>query len=174
MSRAFDFCVKRVLDEEGGLSDHRLDPGGRTSLGITQATLDAAHDKLPGLPAKVDQLTRAHALTIYDFLYWRPICGDELPLGMALLTFDAAVNQGVHDASCFLQLAVGELPDGRIGPVTLAAAQRAKPAVLTELAAQRMRDYLRCGAAQQKAFGLGWSRRLMRVFAAALAAPLEA
>ena len=174
MGRQFDYCARRVLEEEGGESDHPKDPGGHTNLGITQATLNHARHLIHGLPATVDKLTRADALAIYEDLYWRPIRGDELPLGLALVVFDAAVNQGVGDATRFLQLAVRTVPDGIFGSATLAAVSRAKPgATINEVAARRMYDYMQLDHLED-AFGLGWARRLMRIHDMALAAPVVA
>lgn len=171
MSRAFAYCAQRVLEEEGGEVDHPKDPGGHTNLGITQATLNHARNVIHGLPARVGELTRSDALTIYEALYWRPVRGDDLPLGLALIVFDAAVNQGVGDATRFLQLAVRTAADGIFGPATLAAVSRAKPgATINEVAARRMFDYMQLDHLQS-AFGLGWSRRLMRIHDMALAAP---
>lgn len=168
MSRAFAYIADRVLAEEGGLVDHARDPGGRTNLGVTQATLNHARNVIPSLPRTVDQLTRGDALSIYAALYWRPIRGDELPLGLAMIVFDAAINQGPADAARFLQLAVGVTPDGIVGPRTIAAANRADVRkAVTEVAARRMHDYMLLDHLQD-AFGLGWSRRLMRIYAQAL------
>lgn len=170
-SRAFDYCVKIVLEHEGGFSDHPADPGGKTNLGVTQATLNHAQHVVHGLPARVADLDRDGALAVYEALYWRPIRGDELPLGLALIAFDAAVNQGVSDATRFLQLAVRTAADGIFGPATLAAVKRANPrATILEVGARRMHDYMLLDHLDDT-FGLGWSRRLVQTLAAALAAP---
>lgn len=164
----FAYIADRVLAEEGGLVDHVRDPGGRTNLGVTQKTLNHARNVLPTLPARVDHLTRADALSVYEALYWRPVRGDELPRGLAMIVFDAAINQGVGDAARFLQLAVGARPDGAIGPITLAAVQRANVReAIAEVAARRMHDYMLLDHLQDT-FGLGWSRRLMRIYAHSL------
>ncbi|GAB2619808.1 glycoside hydrolase family 108 protein [Novilysobacter erysipheiresistens] len=174
MSRNFAYCATRVLDEEGGLVDHPRDPGDRTNLGVTQATLNHARNVIMGLPARVDDLTRGDALLIYEALYWRPMRGDDLPLGLALIVFDCAINQGVGDAARFLQLAVKTAADGIVGDKTLAAVARSKPgATINEVGARRMFDYMQLDHLQDT-FGLGWSRRLMRIHDMALAAPSEA
>lgn len=170
MSRNFDYCAKRVLGHEGGEVNDPRDPGGHTNLGITQKTLNHARNLLPGLPARVPDLTTADALSIYEALYWTPVRGDELPVGLALIVFDAAVNQGVADAVRFLQSAVGAAPDGVFGPRTLDAAQRADArAAILEVAARRMFDYMQLDHLQDR-FGLGWSRRLCQILADALGA----
>lgn len=167
MSRAFDFCLKAVFDHEGGEVDDPRDPGGHTNMGITQGSLNAARSVLAGLPESVDQLTRNDSARIYRALYWEPIHGDELPVGLALMTFDCAVNQGQSDAKRFLQLAVGVAADGVIGPKTLVAAAKAGSTAIIEFAARRMHDYMLLDSLQDR-FGLGWSRRLMRTLAIAL------
>lgn len=171
MSRAFSYCAKIVLGHEGGEVNDTRDPGGHTNLGVTQKTLNHARNVIHGLPATVGQLATDDALLIYEALYWRPIRGEDLPLGVALIAFDAAINQGVGDAVRFLQLAVKTVPDGVFGPKTLDAVLRAKPReLILEIAARRMFDYMQLDHLQD-AFGLGWSRRLMRVLADALTAP---
>lgn len=174
MSRAFAYCSKFVLAVEGGFSDDPKDPGGATNLGITQVTLDRARHFhfLPGLPISVSDLTESQSLAIYELLYWTPIHGDELPIGLALIVFDAAVNQGERDAVRFLQSAVGVGLDGHIGPRTIEAALIMPPRkAIIEVAAQRMFDYMQLDNLQGR-FGLGWSRRLMWIVAAALEAKL--
>lgn len=167
MSRAFDYCMKIVFAHEGGEVDDPRDPGGHTNMGITQATLNRARKTLQGLPASVSDLTRHDCTRIYEALYWRPVRGDELPLPLALLTFDACVNQGEGDAKRFLQQAVGVKVDGAIGPKTLAAAQRSGRPAIEELAARRMHDYMLLDKLDDT-FGLGWSRRLCHVYGEAL------
>jgi lysozyme family protein len=157
----FQWCAGHVLGVEGGEVDHPRDPGGHTKYGVTQTTLDRAHALIAGLPANVGDLTGAHALQVYEALYWRPVRGDELPLPLALLTFDAAVNQGPERAAQFLQAAVGASVDGRVGDRTVQAAQRADlRKAIDELAARRMHAYMLLDALDDT-FGLGWSRRLI-------------
>lgn len=167
MSRAFDFCLKAVFDHEGGEVNDSHDPGGHTNMGITQGTLDGARKVIAGLPESVSDLTRNDCARIYRSLYWEPIHGDELPVALALLAFDCAVNQGHADAKRFLQFAVGVTADGAIGPKTLAAAAGSGAPALIEMAARRMYDYMLLDAIQVR-FGLGWSRRLMATLALAL------
>ncbi|MBB1061890.1 glycosyl hydrolase 108 family protein [Marilutibacter spongiae] len=169
MSSAFEYCLRILLGHEGGEVNHAADPGGHTNLGITQRTLDRARGVIQHLPASVSSLTLLQAKVIYDVMYWRPIHGDALPLGLALLAFDACVNQGEGDAKQFLQKALRVKVDGQIGPRTLAAAARAGRAELEEYAALRMHDYMLLDHLDDT-FGLGWSRRLCRVFATALLA----
>ena len=87
--------------------------------------------------------------------------GDDLPPALALLVFDAAVNNGVARAARWLQQALGVTADGAIGPVTLAAiGARAGDgeALCAEVLARRM-DFM-AALPTWRTFGLGWARRL--------------
>lgn len=166
---AFDFAVSHVLLEEGGLSDHPADPGGRTNFGVTQTTLDAVRSSYPelNLPLTVDRLFSHHAKEIYRRHYWAPIRGDELPVGVALWMLDTAVNHGPGRAIRMLQQALGVKVDGWIGAKTLAAARAAdRRALLDEVSARRAHHYMLQDAIDDD-FGLGWARRLFRTYSAA-------
>jgi len=122
----FDYCASLVLGHEGGLVDDPADKGGRTNLGVTQGTLTSARAVIPGLPEKVDDLTRGQALAIYKALYWDKAKCDELPEPVDFLVFDAAINCGVGGAAKQLQRALVRLganirDDGAIGPLTMSA-----------------------------------------------------
>lgn len=165
---SFEAALRIVLDEEGGLSDHAADPGGRTNLGITQKTLDRARADDPGLPGAVDFLTVGEARSIYRRLYWNPIRGDELPPGVAAILFDGAVNHGVPRASMILQETLGVVADGNIGPKTLRVLALNNPRdVIREIASRRAWAYMLLDRIDDT-FGLGWARRLFRVYDAAL------
>lgn len=154
---AFDRALSFCLAHEGGFVDNPADPGGATNLGITLATLRAWRGAAVTV-ADVRALKRDEAAAIYRAYYWEPIQGDALPPALALLVFDAAINSGVTRAKSWLQQACGVRVDYRIGPVTLAAAQRGGRAVCIEFVALRT-AYL--GALPSwRTFGLGWSRRL--------------
>lgn len=163
----FEVCVEHVRLMEGGAVNRASDPGGPTNFGITQETLDAAHELLPGLPRTVAALTWTDAKRIYHYHYWPAIRGDELPLAYALVTLDAAVNHGARRAVRFLQQALGVTADGWIGAVTLAAAHAQLTAeVLGECMARRTYFFMLQDSMDDE-YGLGWSRRVMRTFAVA-------
>jgi len=98
----FDRCVRAVLSEEGGLSDHPQDPGGLTKYGISRRAY-------PDLDIR--RLTMDDAIDLYRRDYWNPVHGTDLPASLALLVFDSAVNQGVGTAVRLLQKAVGVKED---------------------------------------------------------------
>ena len=159
-----------VLGHEGGFTAVSSDPGnwtggavgtGRlvgTNWGISAAafpTLDIAH------------LTRDQAIGIYRGLYWTPAGCGRLPTALALLVFDAAVNNGVGRASRWLQAAAGAVPDGLLGTATFAAIDRAlaRPAGADALCGEFLAQRLVFMAALStwSTFGLGWARRLCRL-----------
>ncbi len=162
-SKAFRF----VVGEEGGFTELAADPGnwtggqcgvGRclgTKFGISAASYPAID---------IRQLTIAEAQAIYRRDFWDRVRGDELPPPLALLVFDAAVNNGVGRAIRWLQVAVGTVPDGVVGEVTLSAVRVRSgegAALLTEFQAQRMA--FMAGLPTWRTFGLGWARRLCRL-----------
>lgn len=156
-----------VVGSEGGYTDDSADPGnwtggacGRgecrgTNWGISAAaypTLDIAN------------LSEADAQAIYQRDYWDPLQADSLPAPLALLVFDAAVNNGVSAAARWLQTAAGAAVDGQVGPRTLAAVQAQEgngAALCAEFQAQRL-TYM-AALPTWRTFGLGWARRLCRL-----------
>jgi lysozyme family protein len=161
-----DRALKTVLKWEGGYVNHPNDPGGATNMGITLKTL-AGWRGAPVTAEDVKALTHDEAEAIYKARYWTECKCEAFEFPVALMVFDAAVNHGPGRAARLLQDALGVTADGAIGPVTLGAAQAKDPKVLaTEIAARRMVFY---GSLRTfETFGLGWSRRLMDVLAAAL------
>ena len=155
----FEQALALVLRWEGGFSDHPHDPGGATNLGITRRTLS----EWRGRPASVEEV-RALALEdvrpIYRSRYWDACRCDELPDGVDLMVFDSSVNQGPNRAKRLLQRSLGVAEDGILGPISMAAAQRAKAdGLIDEMMARRAVHY----ASLQSRFHLGWFRRLVDV-----------
>ena len=94
MSDLFETAVDFVLTAEGGLVDDPSDPGGLTNFGISQRAY-------PHL--NIRELTIADAKALYRKDYWdRCSCG-KLPHAIALVVFDAAVNQGASASIRMLQ-----------------------------------------------------------------------
>lgn len=163
---SFATALKLILKHEGGYVDHPLDPGGATSRGITRATL-AAYRGRPVSKAEVMALGEAEAGGIYRKLYWNAISGDELPAGVDLVVFDAAVNSGPGRAARWLQLALGLQPDGMVGPRTINAARQGDARTLiADFSRQRLGFLQRLGT--WRTFGRGWARRVRETESAAL------
>jgi len=163
----FDACFTIVVGEEGGYDNSPADPGnwtgGARGSGVLKGTnwgISAA-----AYPTyNIQTLTKGQAQTIYFGDYWVPTSCPALPVPLALMVFDAAVNNGQERAREWLQAALGVAADGVIGPETLAAlaAQTTTPAatqsVCAELLARRI-DFMG-GLKTWQQFGLGWARRL--------------
>jgi lysozyme family protein len=122
--------IDALTDREGGYVNHPSDRGGPTNYGITEAVA-RAH----GFSGSMRNLPRSEAAAIYKRLYWlRPRFDQVAKRSVAVASelFDSAVNMGPAVAATFLQRALSALnrdrqdyadlvPDGRIGPATLAA-----------------------------------------------------
>jgi lysozyme family protein len=130
-------------------------------MGITHKTLAAWRGK-PVTKADVRALSRDEATAIYAARYWKPIRGDDLPRGLDLVAFDAAVNAGPARGARFLQSGLGVTPDGKIGPQTLAAAQAAYvPAAIQRAIAFRLAFHR--SLKTWPTFGKGWTARISSV-----------
>ncbi len=166
-SASFAEALSLILRHEGGYADHPLDPGGATNLGITRATLADWRGRAVSR-AEVRALGQAEAAAIYRQRYWNAVRADDLPAGVDLAVFDAAVNAGPVRAVRWLQAALGVAVDGRIGPQTLAAARRTDRADLIRAISSQRLGFLR-RLATFSAFGRGWTRRVAETESAALA-----
>ena len=146
----FDYFIERVLVHEGGYVNDPRDPGQETRWGISKRAY-------PHLDIR--NLTRAQAVDIYRRDFWQRVRGDELPREFAFQALDAAVNHGIGNAVRWMQRAAGVADDGVIGPVTLAAVQRAQPADLVlRFNAERLRFYAKLTTFAT--FGRGWVNRV--------------
>lgn len=125
-----DDLIDSLIDREGGYVNHPADKGGPTKFGITEAVA-RAH----GYRGAMRDLPRSEAAAIYRRLYWLRPKFDQVATrseSVAAELFDTGVNMGPAVAATFLQRALSALnrdrkdypdlvPDGRIGPATLAA-----------------------------------------------------
>lgn len=152
-------CMAFVLHEEGGYVNDPRDPGGETKFGISKRS----H---PGLDIRA--LTEADAVALYTANEWRALACSDLPAGLDLVAFDAGVNGGVTRGARWLQGALKVPVDGRIGPVTLAAARSQAPLPVIEAACATRMSFLR-GLRTFASFGRGWRARVARVEARATA-----
>jgi lysozyme family protein len=148
----FHDAFQMVVGHEGGISDHKDDPGGLTKYGITSRDY-------PSLDIR--NLTLNQARRIYKSDYWDKIHGDDLPGRVAALVFDSAVNQGVSRATKLMQRALQVQVDGVIGKNTLTAAENVDPDEFAVLfGAERALHY--ASLSTFDTFGRGWMRRLLR------------
>jgi lysozyme family protein len=158
----FEHAFAIVVGHEGGYSAERADPGNWTGgtvgsgelRGTSYGISAAAYPSLD-----IARLTPDDARAIYRRDYWDRVRADAMPPPLALLVFDAAVNNGVGRAIRWLQGAAGVTVDGQLGPATLAAVAQARGAELcAEFQAQRLS--FMASLPTWRAFGLGWARRL--------------
>jgi lysozyme family protein len=166
----FDEIFDFVVGSEGGFTDNPADPGnwtgGKIGAGECRGTRfgisAGAHPDLD-----IANLTLDQARLIYQSEYWDRIDGDRLPASIALLVFDAAINNGIGHAVRWLQQAASVAQDGVIGPATLEAIGSvvAKPDGSAELCAELLAQRLTfmTSLPTWKTFGLGWARRLFRL-----------
>jgi lysozyme family protein len=126
-----------VVGEEGGYSNDPNDPGKETKYGISKRAYP--NEDIPNL-------TLERAQELYKRDYWDRFRCDALSWEMALITFDAAVNQGQGFAHT--------LPTDPI-----------------DLMATRALRYV--ANPNFERFGKGWMRRLFTLFKAAQVTPHE-
>jgi lysozyme family protein len=159
----FPRCFAFTLGAEGGYSNNAADPGNWTGGAIGSGELRgtkygisaAAYPQLD-----IQSLTEDAAEAIYRRDYWAVLQGDALPLPVALVAFDAAVNAGPRRAIIWLQQAAGCNADGALGPATLAAIGSAGALAVARDALARRLDFSARLPAWQ-VFGLGWARRII-------------
>ena len=170
-----------LLEEEGGWSDHPSDRGGATFNGVTQTTYDDWRSRVKKQTKQsVRKASAAEIKELYDVMYWRAAGCDRLPWPINYVTFDAAVNSGVSRGVRWTQAGLGVDQDGRVGPNTRAAAQKAvdegDSAKLLAILDQRVQFLVALVRrdAKQLAFLLGWWRRTQRVLGRALLSQDEA
>ena len=171
-----DRLIDELIEREGGYVNHSADKGGPTRYGITEAVA-----RTHGYTGPMALLPRDEAAVIYRRLYWLRPRFDEIARRapeVAAELFDTGVNMGPAVAITFLQRALTALnrnasdypdlvPDGRAGPVTLAAldgflAARGKSGgetvLLRALEALQGERYLRLAERRpaNEAFLYGW------------------
>ncbi len=162
----YDKSLALVLENEGGYTNDRGDPGGPTNWGITinDARMYWKHNATAN---DVRHMPLSVAKQIYKSKYWDAMSCDDLPTGLDYAVFDYGVNSGIHRAAMVLQRLVDVPDDGRIGPITLAAVAKGEPkALLVEMCNERLAFLQRLST--WKIFGRGWGRRVAEVKADAL------
>lgn len=159
MKANYPAALAAVLVHEGGYVNHPKDPGGATNKGVTQGVYDDWRIKKGLPPRSVKHLEQSELEAIYRKQYWDACRCDDLPSGVDYCVFDFAVNSGTGRAARFLQEALLVTVDGRIGPVTLAAANAAPAGPLIDLICDLRMCFLKSLGIFQT-FGKGWTRRV--------------
>jgi len=139
----FDIAHKFTAKWEGGLSDDAADRGGLTNYGVSIEFLkDFASEydnrlklqslgvsPLPVTRSTIKYLTEDQAKAIFRHEFWNPLQLDDLPLQIAVLLYDAAVNSGKSQSVKLAQRGYNACVtygtkltvDGKLGPLTRAA-----------------------------------------------------
>ena len=162
----FTEALEHVLKHEGGFVNHPKDPGGMTNLGVTKAVWD----EWIGRESSEDEMRNLKpedVAPLYKKMYWDRVKGDDLPSGVNYCVFDASVNSGTGRAAKWLQEAVGAVPDGAIGPNTLAKVKAHDADSLVNAYCDVRLNFLK-SLKTFDIFGKGWTRRVEGVRQAAL------
>lgn len=154
----FEACHAITAKWEGGWSNHKADPGGKTMYGVTEAVFHAWL-KARGMPIRpVRTITMEEAKALYRSNYWKAVGADRLFPGVDLATYDAAVNAGVSRGRKWL-LASLDKQDRHDRTVKAICAAR--------LSFKR-------GLAIWKTFGKGWTNRVVDIEAKGVRMAIEA
>lgn len=182
MKKNFDAALEEVLRYEGGFTNHPLDKGGPTNLGITLGNLKDFHDEydygdLDGdgdidIQDIILMDTKEEAAPIYKKYYWDRMSLDSYPARIDFLMFDFGVNSGPRNAGKILQRALNRqadevlLVDGAVGPKTLMYLDLANlDTLIADMLMERDRFYRQIveNNPSQAAFLKGWLNRLSNV-----------
>ena len=161
MNRNWDKSFDLVMVNEGGFVDNKLDPGGATNWGCTQAVWE----KYIGHTVTVDDmkaLTKEDVKPLYKRNYWDAIYGDALPSGLDYCIFDAAINSGVSRSSKWIQEIVGVFADGAIGNNTVSAIAQINPVALINEFCDKRQAFLE-SLKTFPVFGKCWTKRVQEV-----------
>lgn len=171
MNENFEAAFAHTVGIEGGFTQNPKDRGNWTTGKIGVGELKGTKYGISAMAyphLDIANLGIIDARAIYMRDYWTPSHCDILPSGIDALVFDMAVNHGNFRALKILQEALGVTTDGIIGPVTLAAIQKADHAkLLEEITARRGVYYGNIPSFDT--FGLGWMRRLVRMLILSIA-----
>jgi lysozyme family protein len=172
MNEPFDKAFDYMIVNEGGFSNHASDRGGATKYGITKGTLE----RWKGHPVSVEEvrsLLLDEAKAIYKAWYWDTNSLDGVhSTPIATCVFDIGVVCGTGSAGKFAQQVAnshgaGQLvPDGVIGPKSLAAINSMDAGVFIRAFADRVGAYFRGivnSRPDQGVFLAGWMNRANRL-----------
>jgi lysozyme family protein len=156
--------IEDIIATEGGYVNHPQDKGGVTNMGITKETLRRWR-KAPTTDDDVRSLEKKEAEQIYLKRYYLKPRINKLPKKIQPFVMDDAVLSGANSAIRSLQRYLRVLPDGIIGPKTIAAAKHESPtALLIGLTKRRVERLCRIVQRDpdQNIFLVGWMRRTLR------------
>ena len=127
--------IERLIEDEGGYSNHRHDAGGKTKYGIIKRTWDAHAQSVLGIDPRtfpVENITEAQATKIYKQVYWGWSKAEDISrmdgdLATVYFNFFANTPEGAVRAMQRALNSAGHSVsvDGGMGPQTLDAIENA-------------------------------------------------
>ena len=159
----YEKALQFVLEREGGFCNVPADHGGATNKGITQTVYNQYRRDKGETLQSVEYITDQEVSDIYSTKYWLPAHCDALIDALSVIHFDSSVNNGVGQASKFLQRCLGVQDDGIIGPATLAKLATTNQALLEPiyiLQRQKFYELIVQEKPDQEQFLKGWLNRL--------------
>jgi len=158
----FNEAFKLLIGHEGGFQNDYFDRGNWTSGIIGKGKRNGTKFGITAMSypyENIRNLSLDRAREIYKRDFWDRLKLDDITPPVRFQVFDMAVNSGLRNAAKTLQRAVNATPDGKIGPLTLAKANKVPAAVLVaRFAGQRL--LFITGLRWWKRFGKGWARRI--------------
>ncbi len=166
MTMRFLQCLKIVLGNEGGYSDHASDRGGATNHGVTQKTYNDYLRKRGLALRSVAEIEDAEVADIYEE-YWRAAHCAYMPEPLDLQMFDAAIQHSPKRAIKLLQRTIGVDEDGICGRNTITALHEDAVSIGVEMVCQvyldnraALYDRIIANDPSQSAFAAGWMSRV--------------
>lgn len=157
-SPEFQRCHNKTAAWEGGWSNHKADPGGKTMYGVTEVKFHEWLDKRGQPRRPVRSITKLEAEQLYFEEFWTKAGCEGLFPGVNLATYDASVNSGVSRGRKWLKASVGST-DHSVTVKRICAKRLGFVQSLTHL---------------WKDFGRGWSNRIADIEATGVAWALAA
>ena len=163
----FEIAFQHLMKDEGFvLSDHKADRGGQTFAGITRKF----HPDWAGWKF-IDAGTTPATQLVRDFYhvnYWMPSKGDQIvDQKVATVLFSQYANMG-GAAIKMVQVVVGVIADGKLGPKSIEAINCMAPEkLLDKLCIAMVARYYAIGMKDktQRTWWPGWIGRALRVAA---------
>ncbi|MGL4467950.1 MAG: glycoside hydrolase family 108 protein [Plesiomonas shigelloides] len=160
----FDTVFERCIGHEGGFQNDQRDRGNWTGGEVGKGELKGTKFGLAAMTypeIDIRSLTIDQAKVIYKRDWWDKFCMWRYPAAMQYQMFDAAINHGVGRANQMLQRALGVTADGKIGPITLDAANKADlNDLLLRFIAERLQYFTEVKT--WKTYCTGWTRRMVQ------------
>ena len=156
----FNIWRKHLLAFEGGISDHPLDSGGFTNMGITQSTYNRLADRL-GIEEPLDQLT-FESQKKFMLFYIQEVGADQIRSGKIAAFFAEEYWMGGGNAIRFYQDKLQLKKTGTFSKEDIKAINEYPAKALFEKLHQwRLERYQRIVAynPSQAVFLKGWNRR---------------